>query len=65
MSLLNLLGVCYVQVYSKERKNTVSYFPLLIQYQDQESPTVVYSPSEIESGRAFTVLLTNYKSISD
>lgn len=38
----------------------MSYFPLLIQYTDGKKCTV-QRPMDIESGRAFKVLKTNYK----
>ncbi len=38
----------------------MSYFPLLIQYVNQDFPTIINSPYDIESGIGFKVLKTNY-----
>lgn len=44
----------------KQKENT-DFFPLLIRYSDTRENMVVNSPNEIQSGKSFTVLKTNYK----
>lgn len=41
--------------------STGGYFPILVQYKDEEHPTVVISPDKIINGKSFKVLKTNYK----
>lgn len=42
-------------------KEDTGFFPLLVRYSDSREKIVVNLPSEIQSGKSFTVLETNYK----
>ena len=45
----------------KEKKEDRGFFPLQIRYADSREPVIVEAPGDIDSGKKFTVLKTNYK----